>query len=426
MKKSLLKLWINLGILYTAVVLLGCSSVSGVGQSADLKSNASLNQLVLDTIKAGKFDTGKMWTFDFPPKKFFKDEYNFDATDQWLDNVRMSALRFATYCSASFVSADGLVMTNHHCARESVTDATRKGEDLHTNGFYADSLSQERKIEGLFVDQLVKIIDVTDEVQKALDNAKGETERKANKDKVVEKYKKETGLECSIISFYNGGKYSLYAYKRYKDVRLVFAPETQLGFYGGDPDNFTYPRYALDCSFFRVYDENGKPLKTDHFFKWSPEGPSEGEPVFVVGNPGTTKRLLTVAQLEYQRDITNPVTLDRLGDMIRIYSELIKEEPSREAKMQDKLFSFANSQKAYAGIEKGLLDPELLQRKRAFEAKFKQGVQSNPKLNSVYGNLWSTIADARSEMRTIAIEQLMIAVDPRFSSKYLNMASELI
>jgi len=425
MKKTFFKLFVNYSILITAVTLFGCSSVSNVGQQA-----GSQNSAALDTIQAGKYDTGKMWTFDFPPKKYFKDEYNFDATDQWLEKVRMSALRFASYCSASFVSEDGLVMTNHHCARESVTEASKDGEDFHTNGFYADSLSQERKIAGLFVDQLVKIVDVTDLIQKAMDEGQTDNEKKANKDKAIaqvqEKYKKETGLECSVITFYNGGKYSLYCYKRFKDVRLVFAPETQLGFYGGDPDNFTYPRYALDCSFFRVYDDNGNPLKTENYFKWSPEGAVEGEPVFVVGNPGRTNRLLTVAQLEYQRDITNPVTLDRLGDMIDIYSSLIKEEPSREAKMQDRLFSFANSQKAYAGIQKGLLDPVLMQKKRSFENKFKQAVQSNPKLNPVYGNLWNVISDSRNEMRKIAIEYSLISNDPRFSSKYIGLANEII
>lgn len=428
MKKTFLKFFINTCIVYTTVALLGCSSGSEIGQSSS--ADAGFSNLSLDTVQAGKFDTGKMWTFDFPPKKYFKEEYGFETTDEWLDNVRMSALRFATYCSASFVSGDGLVMTNHHCARESVTEVSKEGEDFHTNGFYAEKLSDEKKVPGLFVDQLVKIIDVTGQVQKSVDEGTTDQEKKANKDKAIasiqDKYKKETGFECSVISFYNGGKFSLYCYKRYKDVRLVFAPETQLGFYGGDPDNFTYPRYALDCSFFRVYDTAGNPLKTDHFFKWSPNGAEEGEPVFVVGNPGRTNRLQTVAQLEYQRDISNPITLERLNAIIKVYSELIKEEPSREAKMQDKLFSFANSQKAYAGIQKGLLDPVLMQKKRVFENNFKKAVQANSKLNSIYGGLWNTVASIRTEMKKIGVEYSMIAVDPRFSSKYFGIAQDAI
>jgi len=425
MKRNFLRLYINTGILIAALFIYAGASFAQVE-----KSNSAYSNINLDTVKAGKFDTGKMWTFEFPPKQYFKDEYKFNASDEWLDNVRMSALRFATYCSASFVSSDGLVMTNHHCARESVTKASKEGEDLHTHGFYAEKLQDERKIDGLFVDQLVKIIDVTDQIKTAVDAAKDEKDKKAERDsaitKIQNKYKTETGLECSVVTLFNGGKYSLYCYKRYNDVRLVFAPETDLGFFGGDPDNFTYPRYALDCSFFRVYGEDGKPLKTDHYFKWSPAGATEGEPVFVVGNPGRTNRLQTVAQLEYQRDISNPIVLDRLSGLMQIYSDLMKEEPSRVARMQDMLFSYSNSQKAYTGIQKGLLDPILMQRKKAFEQEFKTAVKNNPKLSDAFGNLWQSIAETRSEMRKIGVEQAMIAFDPRFCTAYTLMAQELL
>lgn len=211
-----------------------------------------------DTVKAGRFDTGKMWTFEYPPLDYFQEAYNFSPDQQWLDNVRMSALRFASYCSASFVSADGLVMTNHHCGRQSVTEISQEGENLHETGFWAQTLADERPVPGLFVDQLVLVQDVTDEIQDAIDEGETYERQLELKDSVIASIENReaeaTGLEVSVTELYYGGKYSLYGYKRYNDVRLVFAPEDQIGFFGGDPDNFTYPRFNLDCTFFRVYE----------------------------------------------------------------------------------------------------------------------------------------------------------------------------
>ncbi|MCE1187771.1 MAG: S46 family peptidase [Ignavibacteria bacterium] len=385
----------------------------------------------LDTVKAGRFDNGKMWTFDFPPKKYFETEYNFIPKDDWFENVRMAALRFATYCSASFVSEDGLVMTNHHCARESVTEVQKPGENFHDFGFWAPTLQDERKVPGLFVDQLVLIKDVTADIQSAIDKGKDDAEKVKNyedKKKEVEKnYKTETGLECSVVRFYNGGKYSLYGYKRYNDVRLVFAPEVQLGFYGGDPDNFTYPRYALDCSFFRVYDENGKPLKTKHFYKWSPKGAADGEPVFVVGNPGRTGRLRTIAQLEYARDIQNPVTYRMLKGLCDVYSEYIAQDnPPNKDELNDHYFSYSNSLKVYDGILKGLRDEVLMQKKRVFENNFKAAVNANPKLQAVYGDMWSKIEGTRAEVRKIAVQSASYNLSPIVLAQYFTVAKQLI
>ncbi|MGD1007732.1 MAG: S46 family peptidase, partial [Ignavibacteriaceae bacterium] len=268
-------------LLMAMFVIAGCSS----SQRGIRVSNSWLK---LDTVKAGKYDTGTMWTFDYPPLDYFQKEYNFQPTEEWLKNVRMSALRFANYCSASFVSADGLVMTNHHCGRESVEEVTKQGENLYNNGFYAVTLEDERPVPGLFVDQLVLIKDVTDEIQSASNGEKTPEEKVADEKNAIKnlevKEGKATGLKIQIVTLFNGGKYSLYGYKRYNDVRLVFSPEAALGYFGGDYDNFTYPRYDLDCNFFRVYD-NGKPLKTEHYFHWSQNGAAPGEPIFVVGNP---------------------------------------------------------------------------------------------------------------------------------------------
>ncbi len=342
--KVLRNIFVNLSFL-AALFVFGCSS-SVETTSDNFNSNSGIN---LDTVKAGKFDTGKMWTFEYPPIDYFHSEYNFTPTNEWFDHIRMSALRFATYCSASFVSADGLVMTNNHCARESIVQVQQEGEDLNETGFFAQNLDEERKVPGLFVDQLVLIKDVTDEINSA--TGTGTDQEKSSKldsvmNEIESRETEATGLKISITPLYNGGKYSLYGYKRYNDVRLVFAPESQLGFFGGDPDNFTYPRYNLDCSFFRVYDEDGKPLKTENYFKWNPNGADVGEPVFVVGNPGRTDRLESVAQLEFYRDYLYPRVLDLLNGLIDIRLQMMEEHPEQKDELQVEMLNYTNSFKS--------------------------------------------------------------------------------
>lgn len=384
----------------------------------------------LDTVKAGKFDTGKMWTFEYPPMDYFKSAYNFHPDEDWFEHVRMSALRFANYCSASFVSGDGLVMTNHHCARQSVTQVTKEGEDLHATGFIAQTLQDERPVPGLYVDQLVLFKDVTDEVVDAINKATTDEERAKFENDIIEEIEqreaKETGLKVSITPLFNGGKYSLYGYKTYTDVRLVFAPEDQLGFFGGDPDNFTYPRYNLDCSFFRVYDENGNPLKTENYFKWSENGAAVGEPVFVVGNPGNTDRLNTVAQLEYARDYQYPRTLELLGSLTSIYKQMLADDPSRKLELQDMIFSFENSIKAISGILKGLRDPILMQRKRDFEKTFRASVNADPELREKYGHLWDKIADSRKQLSEVANKSFALNMNRFSTPQYFFIADEVI
>jgi len=393
-------------------------------------AQSSYNWLNLDTVKAGKFDNGKMWTFDFPPNEYFENEYNFNPGDEWYNNVRLAALRFANYCSASFVSADGLIMTNHHCARMTVTQVTREDEDLHEDGFIAGTLEDERPVPGLYVDQLVLIEDVTDEIHDAIDEAKTDEEKleiEFNKiSEIEERYSEQTGLDVSVTPLYYGGKYSLYGYKRYNDVRLVFAPESQAGSFGGDPDNFTYPRYSLDCSFYRVYDEEGNTLQTENFLKWSENGIKAGEVVFVVGNPASTNRLKTAAQLEYYRDISYPRTLEMINGLIESYNLLIKNNPERKVDLQDRLFSFENSKKAYTGMLKGLRDPVLMQRKRDFEQNFINAVQSDDELNEKYGDLWGKIEESRSELRKYSNERFAYSMNRLTTPRYFFVADELV
>ena len=409
-------------------LIAGCSSTSQL-QSSYNSDQPNYSWLNLDTVKAGKFDTGRMWTFEYPPIKYFKETYNFTPSQEWLNHVRLSALRFATYCSASFVSGDGLIMTNDHCARESLTEVEKDSEDLSQNGFWAKTLEDERPVPGLFVDQLVLIKDVTGEIQDEVAKGKTGVDKEINKEKAIMEIEKResdtTGLEVSVVPLYNGGRYSLYGYKRYTDVRLVFAPESELGFFGGDPDNFTYPRYDLDCSFFRVYD-NGKPLQTKNYFKWSSNGASEGEPVFVIGNPGKTNRLNTVSQLEYLRDISYPRMLDLLNGLVDVYSKLIVENPDRKNELTDQLLKYTNSQKAYQGMIDGLRNPVLMQKKKDFEAKFQEAVKSDPELNTLYGNLWNEIAQNRADLKKISNEQFALNLNPVETSDYFNMAEELV
>lgn len=383
----------------------------------------------LDTVKAGRFDNGKMWTFDYPPIDYINETYGFRPTQEWLDNVRMAALRFSSYCSASFISADGLVMTNHHCGRESITAVEKKGEDLHKNGFIALKLEDERKVDGLYVDQLIKIVDVTKEIQEAINSGQTNEEKIKNKEKKIKEIESQNtqpGMKAQVVTLYSGGLYSLYIYKRYNDVRLVFAPEDQAGFFGGDPDNFTYPRYNLDCTFFRVYDENGKPLKTQHYFKWSQKGAKEGEPIFVVGNPGRTSRLNTVAQLEYKRDVAYPDISKFLDFMVDYYKDEIAKDPSKAKELNDRLFSYTNSQKVYKGILKGLNSGVIMAKKKDFEKKFREAVDSKPELKEKYNGVWDNIANVNKEVAKVYPEYYSYRINPNLNPSFFIIADKII
>lgn len=366
-----------------------------------------------DTVRAGQFDMGKMWTFDTPPTDYFRKTYGFTPDTKWFDEARLASLRFADYCSASFVSASGLVMTNHHCARESGTGVTRKGENLNATGFLAKTRADERRVPGLFVDQLVKLEDVTQRVQQAIaaagtDDAAQLQAREKAFDELKADYTRKSdwkGLELQTITFYDGGRYSLYGFKRYTDVRLVFMPELQLGFFGGDWDNFTYPRYALDCSFFRVYD-GGKPLQTAHFFKFNPNGIREGEPTFVTGNPGSTERLKTIAELEFDRDLRLPQELTLLrnrSDALQAYNATAKNDS-----ILNEIFSLENSYKASKGQLDGLRDPYLLARKAAFEKQFK----ADARQKGLPLDTWDALSDNATQLRRVFNDYAYLTPSP--------------
>jgi hypothetical protein len=412
-------------LLVSMVFLSGCSSVQGTRPEVT-------GQQGLENVKAGQFDTGKMWTFDFPPVDYFKKTYGFTPDKAWFDKARMSALRLPG-CTASFISEDGLVMSNHHCARGALQAVAKEGEKLVSDGFYAQSLEEERKSPVTYVDQLLTIEDVTAEVQAAFDSGKDDAEKSSKRTakmneimaRYAAKFKQTTSdsMVFNVYPFYNGGRYSLYGFKRYTDVRLVFAPEEEIAFYGGDPDNFTYPRYDYDLSLFRVY-ENGKPLKTPNFFPFSKNGAVENEPVFVVGNPGRTGRLNTFAQLESQRDYTYPYNVAALSSRLNALNAYVESHPDKKYENINTIFGIANSLKSISGVLGGLKDPVLMAKKMDFEKNFRAGVVNNPQLKAKYGDPWTDIAVIEKQNRVIQDEALPLNI--RNWSTTLALASGLI
>ncbi|MDA3861613.1 MAG: S46 family peptidase [Melioribacteraceae bacterium] len=419
--KNLQSLLITLFLLF----LVGCSSTTDVVNQPSTNSNFNT-----DTVKSSQFDTGKMWTFEDAPVEYFNETYSFDPDAAWLEDVQKSSLKFANWCSASFVSEDGLVMTNHHCVDFITSRYEEEGEDLHKTGFYAPTLADERRVPKLFVQQLVFTEDVTKEIFAAIDMGKTETEKaKLQRKKIKElekKYSEEKDLICKVTSLYHGGKYSLYGYKKYDDVRAVYVNEGRMGLYGGDPDNFTYPRYNPDFAFMRVYDDEGNPLKTDHFFKWSSNGAQKEEPIFVVGNPGKTFRLKTVAQLEYMRDFTYRNLNYQTNEKVKYYGELIKEDPENARKYEDQMLFVGNGAKVFKYSYQFLTDEYSMARKRDFENKFKQAVRGDENLNKLYGHLWDGIETVNNEFRQSAAEISAYTISKRSSSDYFLIAKDLI
>ncbi len=357
---------------------------------------------------------GKMWIFENAPTDYFTETYGFEADEAWFEKARLAALRIPG-CSAAFVSPNGLVVTNHHCARGAVVGVTREGESLLDDGFYAPSLDEERPIPNYYVDQLIAAEDVSDEVLQAMDQASTETERGQARQRAVSGIQDrlsarhsggEGTVRVEVTALYNGGRYSAYTYRRFTDVRLVAAAELQLGFFGGDPDNFTYPRYALDFTFLRVYGSNGEPLPTEHFFSWSLEGVEEGDVVFVIGNPGPTNRLNTVAQLEFQRDVSVAAQKSFLGSRLAIMKEFYQAHPAEGEAMdlRNQMFGLSNSLKANSGRLDALKDPVIMARKADGEQRFQAALAGDPELESRWGGLIREIADLQEEMTALGPE----------------------
>jgi hypothetical protein len=394
-----------------------------------IKAQSIYEPADLSKVKYSIADLGKMWTFDSVPVEQFEKLYGFKPAQEWLDDVRMSALQFTNGCSAAFISADGLIMTNHHCGRDGLLPISPKGEDYLRDGYLAKTMADEIPMKGLFVDQLVLIENVTNEVVAAMEKGKDDNEkiklRNEKTNEIQNRYKETTGLVCQVVRLYNGGKYSLYGYKRYNDLRLVFAPDFQIASTGWDWDNFTYPRFELDFMFYRAY-ENGKPVKVDHYFKWSKEGAKEGDPVFVVGRPGSTQRLLAYAQLEFFRDKTYKNVLLMYNELYKVYFELFETHPERHSELLNMVMGIGNGRKSYAGRYMGLRDEYIMTKKRDFESEIVKQVNADPTLKAKYGHLWEAIKANTDEYRKYVDESMAYNISPMMSPVYLTTAEAIV
>jgi len=357
-----------------------------------------------------------MWTFDNPPLKLLKEKYNFTPTQAWLDHLRLSSVRLNDGGSGSFVSSDGLLLTNHHVARGQLQKNSTAEHDYLANGFYATSPDQEMKSPDLEVNVLVGMTDVTARVQGAAkgisDDAQALKARETEIAAITKESKDKTGLRSDVVSFYQGGEYWLYTYKAYTDVRLVFAPEQQAAFYGGDPDNFTYPRYDLDMALFRVYD-NGKPLHTDNFLKWSAKGAAPDELIFISGHPGSTERDDTVAELLLQRDVIGPAVTEYLQRRVASAQAFAAQGPEQARMVGSTIFGLQNSLKVYLGRKDALADPAILNKKQAEEADFRAKVSANPEWQKAYGDAWDKIAETEEKLKPEVKGQFFRRTDSR-------------
>ncbi|HMD41449.1 MAG TPA: S46 family peptidase [Candidatus Acidoferrum sp.] len=367
-----------------------------------------------------------MWTFDNPPLKLLKERYNFTPTEQWLDHLRLSSVRLNDGGSGSFVSPHGLLLTNHHVARGQLQKNSTAEHDYIKDGFYAATPDQEMKSQDLEVNVLTSLEDVTARVNDSTKGSKNAEEEFAKRRAVIAAIEKEstdkTGLRSDVVTLYQGGEYWLYRYKKYTDVRLVFAVEQQAAFFGGDPDNFTYPRYDLDMAIFRVY-ENGKPIDSKDYLKWNPKGADDGELVFVSGHPGSTQRSDTYAQLQFDRDTITPTVIRLLKNRIATLKEYSARGPEQARQAASMIFGLENSRKVYEGRLLGLQDKNLMEKKRKEEDEFKAKVDANPEWKKEYGSAWEKDDRAVEKAKTRINEQFYRGFDSQLATLAINVVT---
>ena len=374
-----------------------------------------------------------MWTFDNFPKEDVAKKYNVQVTDQMLDKLQKAIVRLETGCTGSFVSPEGLILTNHHCVSSCLAENSTAQRDLLTTGFNSKSREQEIRCQGAQASVLVETENVTSKVASALTGAAGtELARKRNEtltnlESTCEANAKKAGtpLKCEVVPLYQGGQHWLYKYKRYDDVRLAFAPESGIAAFGGDPDNFQFPRWCLDMSLLRVY-ENGKPASTPNHLNFNWAGAKEGEPVFVAGHPGDTDRLLTVEQLTTQRNNFLPFWLLRYSELRGRMIQYSKTSPEAERTAADYLHQIENSIKVRRMQLASLLDDRMMEQRAAEERKLREAVMANPTLKAAAGNAWDEIAKAEAAYRDILVPYTFIEGTAGFNSDLFGYALMLV
>ncbi len=370
-----------------------------------------------------------MWTFNNVPRADIKRKYGFDVTDDWLKRVQLASVRFNNGGSGSFVSPNGLVLTNYHIVEDIVGEVSTPEKDYAKEGFVARTRAEEIKAPSLELNVLQSIEDVTDRVRGAVKEGMSAADANAARRAVISAIETEstkaTGMRSDVVTLYQGGQYNLYRYKKYTDVRLVFVPEFQAAFFGGDPDNFNFPRFNIDMALVRVY-ENDQPIKVENYFKWSKAGAKDGELVFVTGHPGSTSRLNTVAHLESLRDVSIPLLLRMLEsrrDMLKQYMAL-GEEQTRRA--QNELNSIENSIKVYKGQLAGLEDKNLMAKKLKAEQALRASIKADERKQREYGDAWDAIATAHKNLASYARERRFLDLAGAFNTVLFGYARTLV
>lgn len=371
-----------------------------------------------------------MWTFDNPPTEKMKKEIGWAPDANWLAHTMQSSARLAFGCSGSFVSPNGLVLSNHHCAAECVEQLSNEKRDYMATGFLAQSEAEEQRCPAMEINRLDKIIDVTEAMHKATAGLNGDAFKKAQTAERARLSSECVGkdgdkVRCDVVSLYQGGKYNLYKYHRFQDVRLVFAPEQSVAFFGGDPDNFNFPRFDLDMSLLRVY-EDGKPAKVPAFLPVNPNGPSDGEPVFTSGHPGSTQRGYTVARLASLRDVGLPYALIRLSEYRGLLTQFRAQGAEQSRIANAELFYTENSIKALKGEREALISPELMNAKIAEEAALRKYVETHPALKASTGGAWAAIEQAIKVANELREPLRQFSDGMAFQSEYADFATHLV
>ena len=390
-----------------------------------LPAFAALASLLSPTARA---DEG-MWLLSAFPKAEIQKRHGVQVTDEFLRHMQMSAVRFNNGGTGSFVSPQGLLFTNHHVGADCIQKLSAAGQDYMKNGFVARTPAEERSCPDLEINVLASIEDVTAKVKAAEGATANPIEanrlRKAGMSSIEKACSDATGMRCDIVTLFSGAQYHLYKHKKYTDIRLVLAPEFDIAFFGGDPENFTYPRYNLDITFFRAY-ENGQPAKVADYFKWSKTGAKEGELVFVPGNPGSTGRLQTVTELEFQRDVSFTLNLRRLESIISALQTYMKEGDEQQRVGNENLFGQQNSFKAISGFNRGLNDPKLMAKKRAAEQDLRKRIAADAAQREKFGKLWDELATSYGNYRTYYARYALLESGATRGSSLLSLARGIV